>query len=50
MTDFNKFMQTETARLKEEKPELDNKERCVPVGCAFRRIHALTTLPPGSRW
>ncbi|EKM61417.1 uncharacterized protein PHACADRAFT_247984 [Phanerochaete carnosa HHB-10118-sp] len=27
LTPFNKFMQTETARLKEEKPELDNKER-----------------------
>ncbi|KAF7791609.1 hypothetical protein EIP86_002626 [Pleurotus ostreatoroseus] len=27
LTPFNKFMQTETARLKEEQPELDNKER-----------------------
>ncbi|KAI0803181.1 hypothetical protein BC629DRAFT_1591268 [Irpex lacteus] len=27
LTPFNKFMQTETARLKEEKPDLDSKER-----------------------
>lgn len=27
LTPFNKFMQTETARLKEEQPDLDSKER-----------------------
>lgn len=27
LTPFNRFMQTETARLKQEMPELDNKER-----------------------
>ncbi|KAI0347980.1 hypothetical protein BDW22DRAFT_1350103 [Trametopsis cervina] len=27
LTPFNKFMQTETARLKEENPDLDSKER-----------------------
>ncbi|THG99874.1 hypothetical protein EW026_g2569 [Hermanssonia centrifuga] len=27
LTPFNKFMQTETARLKEEQPDLDNKSR-----------------------
>lgn len=36
LTPFNKFMQTETARLKEENPDLDSKERCayMPSSCA----------------
>lgn len=29
LTEFNKFMQTEIARLKEENPDLPHKERCV---------------------
>ena len=33
LTPFNKFMQTETARLKEEQPDLDNKERYAPLIC-----------------
>ncbi|KZT08567.1 uncharacterized protein LAESUDRAFT_648277, partial [Laetiporus sulphureus 93-53] len=27
LTDFNKFMQTEVARLKEENPDMPHKER-----------------------
>lgn len=29
LTEFNKFMQTEIARLKEENPEMPHRERCV---------------------
>ena len=28
MTDFNKFMQTEVARLKQENPDMPHKDRC----------------------
>ena len=28
LTDFNKFMQTEVARLKQEIPDMPHKERC----------------------
>ena len=55
LTPFNKFMQTETARLKEEKPELDNKERCVrarstwPRSRARRLTRASTQVQDGHR-
>ena len=49
LTPFNKFMQTETARLKEEQPELDNKERCVPlIRPPLERSHSFEC--PGSEW
>lgn len=31
LTEFNKFMQTEIARLKEEDPDTPHKERYVPL-------------------
>ena len=31
LTDFNKFMQTEVARLKQENPDMPHKDRCAPA-------------------
>ncbi|KIP11774.1 hypothetical protein PHLGIDRAFT_440316 [Phlebiopsis gigantea 11061_1 CR5-6] len=48
LTPFNKFMQSETARLKEEKPELNNKERCVRAH--FLAPHVTHHASADSRW
>lgn len=44
LTEFNKFMQTEIARLKEENPEMPHRERCVippPLYLAWCRARRL---------
>ena len=39
LTPFNKFMQTEVARLKEQDPNMPHKERSVTTWSLPRRIH-----------
>ncbi len=40
MTEFNKFVQTEVARLKQERPDMVHKDRCDAVSdmWALRRV------------
>ena len=39
LTPFNKFMQTEVARLKEQDPNMPHKERSVTTWSLARRRH-----------
>jgi hypothetical protein len=46
LTPFNKFMQTELARLKEDKPDITHQERCATISVMFGRFTDRASCAP----